>query len=410
MYDAAACEEPRPELAAGLREAISRRLAWLEVSVATRDAAERAGLRPSEFEDAARSDGLSPGLLGRWETAAVAGWLAGSGADRARAARTLGWRQTTQRLGLRRDREVEHLVEAGLLTPVNGADGGPTRFAAGDVDALLAAAELDWAAARNTRRGPSPWRELAGPANERDRLVHELVARLRADGVDAWARWSETADRWTVDWPRAGSGPTREELVEVLPPRLARAVAGRRLVLLGRVGEVMHWAWAMRQPGVATVVDTETTGLEADARVVEVAVVDGATGAPLLDTLVQPGMLIPRAATRVHGITDAMTAGAPAWERVLPALQSAVAGRQILAYNESFDRRMIRSHSRALGLTPGRLADPDVWHCLMAARSAWLGTSSRRAAGGPHRALPDAIHERRLLMQMTHRPEWTHER
>ncbi|SOD66954.1 DNA polymerase III, epsilon subunit [Streptomyces zhaozhouensis] len=408
LYDEAACEEPDSELAVGLREAITQRQVWTAASLTPREAADLAELRPTEFEGAARADGIEPGLLGRWEKAAVETWLAGGGADRARAARPLGWRQTAQRLRLRREREVEHLVEAGLLAPVDGGDvDRPVRFASGDVDFLLGNAGLDWAAARNSRRGFSPWRELAGPAGERDRLVAELVARLRADGVDAWARWSETADRWTVDWPRTGGGPTRGEVAAALPTRLARAVVARRLVLLGPVGETMHWAWRMLHPGTAVVVDTETTGLDYEARAVEVAVVDAATGATLLDTLVHPGVPIPRQAQRVHGITDTMTAGAPTWERVLPELQAAVAGRQVLAYNEEFDRRVLRNHSRALGLEPGRLVAPDTWTCLMAARSRWLGTSTRLRAGGPHRALGDALHERGLLAEMTRRPEWT---
>ena len=56
--------------------------------------------------------------------------------------------------------------------------------------------------------------------------------------------------------------------------------------------------------------DTETTGLHDDAEIVDVAVID-ITGRSVLSTLVRPAGVIPVAATRIHGITPEMVAGAP---------------------------------------------------------------------------------------------------
>lgn len=405
LYEEASCLEPGAALEAGLRAAITQRRAWTTASLTTREAAERCRLTPGEFEAGAREAGLQPGLLGRWETSAVDAFAA-DGAAAVRDARTLGWKQAAARLGLR-ERELEHLVEAGLLSPA--APEGPARFTVAAVDQTARRSGLDWASARAVPQGaPSPWRELAGPLAERDQMVDALVKRLRADGVDAWARYSRTADRWTVDWPAIDGGPTRDEVLRLLPPRLARAATARRLVLLGPVGQVMHWAAAMLRPDAAVVLDCESTGLGHDARVVEVAVVDAATGAERLNTLVDPGVRIPIPAQRVHRITDAMVAGARTWDRVLPDVLAAAGDRAtVLAYNEAFDRPLIVGHSRMVGAAPGRLGDAGAWGCLMRARSVWLGTTSHLRLGGGHRALSDAQAARSLLPALARRPEWT---
>ncbi|MCW3664158.1 3'-5' exonuclease, partial [Burkholderia cenocepacia] len=55
--------------------------------------------------------------------------------------------------------------------------------------------------------------------------------------------------------------------------------------------------------------DTETTGLDESAEIVEIAVIDDA-GNVLLNTLVKPKHPIPNSATAIHGITNAMVATA----------------------------------------------------------------------------------------------------
>ncbi|WP_439681672.1 3'-5' exonuclease [Embleya sp. MST-111070] len=302
---------------------------------------------------------------------------------------------------------MEHLVESGLL-PIHH-DGDTTRFDVADLDRLAASPGLDWSAARRTTRGPSPWRDLAGPIRERDAMVRALVADLRASGVDAWARYSHSADRWTVDWPAARGGPERAEVLAAMPERLARALTAGRLVLLGPVGRVMHWAQAALRPGKGAVLDCESTGLEWDARVVEIAAVCAASGDVLVNTLVDPGIPIPDRSRRIHGIGNADVANAPTWDTVLPEVLAAIGERHLIAYNSPFDRLLVTHHSRALGLSPGRLALPNEWGCAMRARSVWLGTTSRLRLGGGHRALADVFATQSILRQLAERPSWTRE-
>jgi hypothetical protein len=77
------------------------------------------------------------------------------------------------------------------------------------------------------------------------------------------------------------------------------------IAVAAEAGAAVRWARAMREPGAAVILDTETTGL--DGYLVEVAV----TGAVLLDTLVSPGCPIEPGAQWVHGIADAGVAAAP---------------------------------------------------------------------------------------------------
>ncbi|MFE1189915.1 3'-5' exonuclease [[Kitasatospora] papulosa] len=321
----------------------------------------------------------------------------------------LGPDQSARWLGIRR-RELDFLVEAGLVTPSGRTLAGAPRFSVATLStAALQPLEWEQARAADSRR-PSPWSELAGPAGERAALVESTCEQLRADGVDAWVRFSRAADRWTLDWePRQDGGPDRAAVTELLPARLLRAVDARRLVLLGPVGQTLHWAHRMLRPGAACVLDVETTGLGPDDRVVEVAVVDAHDGAVLIDTLVHPGVgvRIAAAARAVHGITNSMVAQADPWEEILPRVLNAIGDRTVLAYNSRFDERMTVGHARAVGADPGRLGLADSWDCLMRRRSTWLRTTSRRRLGGHHRALGDALAALDVLRTLRTRPPHT---
>ena len=90
--------------------------------------------------------------------------------------------------------------------------------------------------------------------------------------------------------------------------------------------------------------DTETTGLDARAEIVEIALIDH-DGSVLLDSLVKPTRRIPWDATKVHHISDAMVADAPTWAELWPQVQALLNGRRVGIYNAEFDLRMIaQSH------------------------------------------------------------------
>lgn len=101
-------------------------------------------------------------------------------------------------------------------------------------------------------------------------------------------------------------------------------------------------------------VDTETTGLEDDAEIVSIAVVDAA-GNALLDTFVKPSQPIPPEATAIHGITNEMVEHAQTFAQLFPALSATLRDRTLILWNADFDSRMIRQSARTAGIQDGRI-------------------------------------------------------
>jgi DNA polymerase III epsilon subunit family exonuclease len=145
--------------------------------------------------------------------------------------------------------------------------------------------------------------------------------------------------------------------------------------------------------------DTETTGLHATDRLVELAavrfrgdVVEGEWSA-----LVDPGLAIPAAATAVHGITDGHVSGRPFAAEVLPGFLGFIEGAALVAHNAPFDIRVL-----ALELLHAGMPLPDnpvLDTCALSRRLELLVPDHRlatlaRAFGVPHgrghRALADA--------------------
>jgi len=181
-----------------------------------------------------------------------------------------------------------------------------------------------------------------------------------------------------------------------------------------RVGQVPHalsprqWAQEMLRPGRAVVCDVESTDF--DGAILEIAVIDSATGAVLLDTLVDPGAVpIHPAAAAVHGIDADQLIGAPNWAAVFPKLVAVTAGKVTLAYNAAFDMGRILHDCHRYGLDPAHLANPSGWGCIMLARSQAEGVEKSIRLGAAHRARGDAEAARRVLQdiadgRISHRP------
>lgn len=193
-------------------------------------------------------------------------------------------------------------------------------------------------------------------------------------------------------------------------------------------------AWAQKilaDPDAYAVLDTETTGLTATSRIVEIAVTT-ASGTVLLDTLINPGgEPIPAEATAIHGITDAMVEDAPTFSEILPRLTEALAGRRIVIYNRDYDTGRLlwelHLHHQALGTVdftkhPRYVArrhaaaqawlDAQEWEeCAMEQYAAfygdwhdYFGSYTWQKLGGGHRALGDTRAVIRRLEEMAAYP------
>lgn len=137
--------------------------------------------------------------------------------------------------------------------------------------------------------------------------------------------------------------------------------------------------------------DTETTGLDPRAEIVEICILKK-DGTVLLDTLVKPRKQIPADAIKIHHITNEMVANAPSWVEVWPQIQALLSGKQIGIYNADFDIRMFEQTNRANGIR----WNPQEFKqfCIMKLYAQFRGSSHWRTLADAGRqcglALPNA--------------------
>lgn len=86
--------------------------------------------------------------------------------------------------------------------------------------------------------------------------------------------------------------------------------------------------------------DTETSGLDDSAEIVEIGIID-INGKPLLETFIKPYNPIPEETTNIHGITDDMVKNAPYWSEIHEQFCSIIKGRTLITYNRAYDVRLI---------------------------------------------------------------------
>lgn len=141
-----------------------------------------------------------------------------------------------------------------------------------------------------------------------------------------------------------------------------------------------EWARQLLARDDWVLLDTETTGLDGTAEVVELAVL-APSGQLLVDTLLRPAGSIPLAASAIHGLTDATVQDAPTMVECWPHLLPLLSGKRLVAYHVAFDVRVLRQ-------TAGRYGLPFPLHprtaCVMEAYALFCGRRSA-ASGRPVR-------------------------
>jgi DNA polymerase III epsilon subunit-like protein len=144
-----------------------------------------------------------------------------------------------------------------------------------------------------------------------------------------------------------------------------------------------RWARGLIDRRDWAILDTETTGLDDSAEIVQIAIVEPG-GSAVLDTLVRPRRPIPADATAIHGITNAMVADAPRFVDLVERLVQVIADRTVIAYNAAFDRRMVAQTARAseVRMPPWR------WECAMERYAEYVGQRSSRRSGYVWQSLP----------------------
>lgn len=400
-----------------LAAVVAERQAWVAASVSAWDAPAHLGWRRDEFVRVAAQRGLRPGRLDRYARAELDA-LGGDEdlVEQVRVDRLLMGHQAAQHLEIR-ETDFRWLVAAELAVPRRHTWVAVTRhrevsvplYRVGDLEALREHPSIDWEEARAVRPGaPSPLRHLARRPIDRAAVIRRGIAELGDRyGMEVWAWYNAGTGGWEVDYDRhtstpdgaGGGAPSVAEFRAAIAAHPGLREHHSVISVATEAGAALRWARAMREPGAAVILDTETTDL--DGYVVEVAVLDAATGQVLLDTLVSPGYPVAPEARWVHGISDAELAGAPPLAQVWPRLLQVTAGRTVLAYNASFDQDVVLRHAQRDGLDPAHLAEGGRWSCLMGRRSDWLMRRRWLPLGGGHRARGDCEVALDLLAAMT---------
>lgn len=165
------------------------------------------------------------------------------------------------------------------------------------------------------------------------------------------------------------------------------------------------------------IVDVETTGLDRHDQVIEIAIIDR-HGTQLLHTLVKPTIEIGEEAAAIHGLTQVGLEAAPEWSVIHEQVCSVLTGRPVLAYNASFDLRLIEQTAQSFHLPVPAMET----HCIMKVFAEWVGelmwngefrwvslVSAAEIMGvsltGAHRAYDDCLTTLAVLNAMCERLE-----
>lgn len=148
--------------------------------------------------------------------------------------------------------------------------------------------------------------------------------------------------------------------------------------------------------------DTETTGLDSQAQIVEISILDS-DGSPRVDSLVRPTIRIPREATAVHHLTDAQVSGAPTWAQLWPTVEQVLTGRVIAIYNAAYDHRLMQQSHAAHRLR--WTWPPTSFACVMLLYAQYRGEWNARYGNYRWHKLEEAGAQCGLTLPNTHRAQ-----
>lgn len=152
------------------------------------------------------------------------------------------------------------------------------------------------------------------------------------------------------------------------------------------------------------ILDTETTGKERTAEVVEIGIL-ALDGRPLFDSLLRPDRPIPLAATRVHHITNQMIADAPTFPQLYEQIAAILDGRTVIVYNAEYDRSILENAIQRYNLP---LFGIEQWTCAMKQYAQFQGEWNpyfksyrwHKLRAGDHSALGDCHATLELIIQI----------
>lgn len=348
---------------------------WASASMKPADAADRLGWRVAELEKVAAEGAIAAGRGGRYATTDLEVLAADEElCERVVGDRLIGSDAACGLLEIRAS-DWKYVLDAGWITPQAYVESkvGRSRwidvplFATRDVEALRDLPGVPWEEVRAVRAGaPSPLREFVSRQPSRAESVHAFAGSL-ADrhGVEVWAYHDERTGAWELDWMQDAEGaPSAEAVAAALraDPAVARF---RSEIQVGGTswGRQARWARPLQEDGAGVVLCTRTSGPAASSEeadeIVDIAVVDIATGAVLLDRRVRPST--PLGSRRLQGVADGDLEKSPSWEKVLPVVRRVTRERLIVPCRPTSDLQCITADTERVGKRLMHLGSPASW-------------------------------------------------
>ncbi|OTA19053.1 DNA polymerase III subunit epsilon [Xenorhabdus beddingii] len=125
----------------------------------------------------------------------------------------------------------------------------------------------------------------------------------------------------------------------------------------------------------AYILDTETTGLDKQAQVVEIAVTD-TDGQVIFQRRLRPSVPIDLAAQDVHGITLSALRNEPQWPQIADELIPLLTRRPLIIFNAKFDLRIIAQTAKAFAMDTRWLKQVQS-QCAMELAAWFYGATNR---------------------------------
>ncbi|MGX1924986.1 3'-5' exonuclease [Vibrio sp. NH-7] len=91
----------------------------------------------------------------------------------------------------------------------------------------------------------------------------------------------------------------------------------------------------------ALILDTETTGLDSNAEIVEISLIDAVSGDVVFTSLVNPCDPIPEQAQSIHGISNEDVCKSTNFKVVWEQIEPLLTGKSLVIYNSDYDIRLI---------------------------------------------------------------------